>query len=291
MKIQKIGKIRGGQDGAIYGSELFRLDHKGNCVVYDLHDWNGQAFFEPTPIAEFRLDRADEIVPHSNAVCFGCEFYERGDEYPLLYSNIYNNYAKAEDPLMGVCCVYRIRRTDVGFESALVQLIEIGFCENATLWKASAETHGRRPYGNFLVDRETNSYYAFVMRNEELGTRYFRFDLPSVHDGEPDGRFGVKKVVLGVEDIREQFDGGYCRYIQGAILHGGKIYSTEGFCLDEVNRPTIRIVDLKTKTEKAVDIMDMGFVNEPELIDFHGDVCLYSDGYGILYTVEEGAPA
>lgn len=291
MIIKEIGKIQGGQDGAIYGSELFRFDHKGNCTVYDLRGLTEASFFEPAPIASFKLDRADEIAPHSNAVCFGCEFYEVGDTYPLLYSNIYNNYAKAEDSLMGVCCVYRIRRTESGFTSSLVQLIEIGFCENEMLWKAFSDRHGKRPYGNFVVDRKTNSYYAFVMRNEELGTRYFRFDLPSVHEGMPDARFGVKKVVLGAEKIREQFDGDYCRYIQGAILHAGKIYSTEGFHRDEINRPAIRVIDLSRKSETLVDIMNMGFENEPEFIDFYGDVCLYSDAYGNLYVVEEEGEA
>ena len=287
MIIEQIGKIQGGQDGAIYGSELFRFDHKGNCTVYDLGGLTEASFFEPAPIATFRLDRADTIAPHSNAVCFGCEFYEAGDAYPLLYSNIYNNYAKTEDPLMGVCCVYRIRRTERGFTSSLVQLIEIGFCENETVWKAFADRHGKRPYGNFTVDRKTNSYHAFVMRNEELGTRYFRFDLPSVHDGSLDARFGVKKVTLDVADVRDSFDGGYCRYIQGASLHDGKLYSTEGFSQDEVNRPAIRVIDLQKKTETFFDIMDMGFTDEPEFIDFYGDLCLYSDAHGNLYTVKD----
>ena len=104
------------------------------------------------PIAKFKLDRSDEIAPHSNAVSFGCEFFEEGDEYPLLYTNIYNNYANREDKMIGVCLVYRIRRCENVFTSTLLQMIEIGFCEDAELWRASAESHGKRPYGNFLVD-------------------------------------------------------------------------------------------------------------------------------------------
>lgn len=288
MKITKVGKIRGCQDGAIYGSELFRFDHGGHCAVYDLknlkvEDEDDGRF---APIGQFTLDRADEIVPHSNAVCFGAEFYEEGDTYPLLYSNIYNNYAKTDNPLRGVCCVYRLERTENTYKTTLVQLIEIGFCEDATLWRASEEKHGARPYGNFLVDRENRSYYAFVMRNKEKGTRYFRFDLPSVHDGAPDPVYGVKKVVLTKEDIRDCFDCGYHYYIQGAALHEGKIYSTEGFRSDEINRPAIRVIDLKTKSESYFDIMNMGFEHEPECIDFYNGVCYYSDAPGNLYTVE-----
>lgn len=40
----------------------------------------------------------------------------------------------------------------------------------------------------------------------------------------------------------------------GAILLNGKIYSTEGFRSDLVNRPAIRIIDIKTKEQKYIDI-------------------------------------
>ena len=39
---------------------------------------------ELTPVATLTLDRAEEIAPHSNAVCFGTEFAEEGDEFPLM---------------------------------------------------------------------------------------------------------------------------------------------------------------------------------------------------------------
>ena len=286
MKIKHIGKIKCGQDGAVYKSELFRFDHRGNCSVYNLSNLQNDNVCELNPIAEFKLDRLEEIVPHSNSVCFGCEFYEENDTYPLLYTNIYNNYSKADDKLMGICCVYRIQRINNEFKSTLVQLIEIGFCENPNLWKVSPEEHGVRPYGNFIIDKDTGAYWAFVMRNEDLGTRYFRFDLPSPHLGETDTRFNVKKVVLNNTDIQEYFDCEYHHFIQGATVHKGKIYSTEGFRNDVVNRPAIRIIDLATKQEKYFNIMDLGFIDEPECIDFYENMCLYSDYEGNLYTVE-----
>ena len=69
MEIKKIGKIGGGQDGAIWGDELFRFDARGNCAVYDLASLAGaDADSELAPLARFTLDRAEEIAPHSNAV-------------------------------------------------------------------------------------------------------------------------------------------------------------------------------------------------------------------------------
>ncbi len=286
MKIRQVAKINRGQDGAIYGTELFRFNTKGHCAVYYLPDIKDGEINELNPIAEFTLDRTESIMPHCNAVCFGAEFYEDGDEYPLLYSNIYNNYKGQEDERIGVCCVYRIQRKGNEFSSTLVQLIKIGFCEDPMYWKVSTEKHGVRPYGNFVVDRENRSYYAFVMKNEELGTKYFRFDLPLVRDGVMDPEFNVKKVVLGVEDIRESFDLEYHRYIQGAAFRGGKIYSTEGFSGNKVNCPAIRVIDCEQKTGTYVNIMDMGFQEEPEFIDFYGDTCFYSDAHGNLYTIE-----
>jgi len=286
MKIEKIAVIKGGQDGAIYGSELFRFDARGNCRVYDLSALKNNDVTSLEETASFRLDRCEELAPHSNAVCFGCEFYDRGDEYPLLYTNIYNNYARNEDKLTGVCLVYRIFREGEGFGSQLVQMIEIGFTEDSDLWKAYPDRHGVRPYGNFLVDTDTRSYWGFVMRNEELGTRYFRFDLPSVHQGETDARYGIKRVVLAKEDIREYFDCGYHHYIQGAILRDGKIYSTEGFTNDERERPAIRIIDLGKGAERYFDIMSIGYPDEAEFIDFYKGQCLYGDAHGALYRVE-----
>lgn len=285
IKINILTKICGGQDGAIFGSELFRFDTKGNCTVYDLSSVNGVAG-TPSQIARFKLDRANEIVPHSNSVCFGSEFYAEGDDYPLLYSNIYNNYAKCEDKLMGVTCVYRIRREEDKFISDLVQLIEIGFCEDTELWRVSKEKHGERPYGNFLVDRDSGVFCAYVMRDEGLGTRYFKFSTPSVHCGENHPVFNVKTVTLTPSDIMEKFDCEFHRFIQGGTIYKGVLYSTEGFGGDRINRPAIRTVDLKTHKETYIDLTEYGITEEPEFIDFYNGTCYYSDAHGNFYSVE-----
>ena len=286
MKIRQVAKISNGQDGAIYGTELFRFGSGGGCSVYSMVEAEKGNGEELTTIARFKLDKYDIIVPHSNSVCFGSEFYDKDDRYPLLYTNIYNNYKKEEDKKIGICLVYRIQRTGNEFKSTLVQSIEIGFCEDSKLWKAYPDKHGVRPYGNFVVDVENGSIWAFVMRNEALGSRYFRFNLPSVHDGETDEQLNIKKVVLKPSDIQECFDSEYHRYMQGAILNKGKIYSTEGFSNNPANIPAIRIIDLATKQEQYFDITKQGLENEPEFIDFYNDKCYYSDLQGNLYTVE-----
>lgn len=269
MKITKIADIKGGQDGAISGNYLFRLNDRGYCAVHKM-DNLGEKF------AEFTLDKAETIVPHSNAVQFGCEYFEQNDEFPLLYSNIYNNYARTENPMKGVCLVYRILRDGEKFSSALVQKISVGFVEDE-LWKSGSDI---RPYGNFVIDRDKKRLYAFVMRDEDKVCRYFAFNLPVLSDGA--------EVVLGKEDVIEYFDCPYHYFVQGATCHKGKIYSTEGFHNDEVNAPAIRIIDLEKKEQIFfVNIMKEGFIEEPEFIDFSEDgICYYSDAHGSLYIFE-----
>ena len=284
MKIQGLGKIGGGQDGAIYNGILFRFDHLGNGAAFDLSKvGEGKVL---SPFATFVLDKSDILAPHSNAVFFGTHFYEEGDEFPLLYSNIYNNFCGKEDPLIGVCLVYRLVRIGDSFKTTLVQMIEIGFHENAALWKAYPDKHGVRPYGNFLIDKKTNAYYAYVMRTEESGTRYFKFRIPSVTEGEIDPTYGVRRLVLTEGDILDSFDTPHHHFIQGGIAYEGKIYSTEGF-EGEVERPAIRIIDLEKKEQIAYfDLFSMGYDKEPEMIDFSDGKCYYSDAYGNFYTVE-----
>lgn len=267
MKITSIGKIKGGQDGAIFNGLLFRFD-SGNCTVYELNRL-GEA------VAEFRLDKADTINPHSNAVVFGKEYYSPTDEFPLLYSNVYNNYADKENTLCGVCCVYRLWREGNGFNTKLVQLIKIGFTDS-TLWRSS-DVADVRPWGNFVVDAENGKYYAFVMRDGDKTTRYFAFDLPHLSDGE--------EIVLTEDDVLEYFDTPYHNFLQGACFHKGKIYEVEGF--GERIHPAIRVIDVEKKEQIFhFDFYEAGVIHESELIDFYNDKCIYGDNKGNLFELE-----
>lgn len=277
MNIKPIAQISAGQDGAIWGQYIFRFDTAGHCRVHALGSWEY--------VGEFTLDRADKLTPHSNAVVFGCEYYAPEDEFPLLYTNIYNNYAKADDPLKGVCCVYRLLREGSTFTSQLVQLIAIGFTEDTGLW--CSPEGDVRPYGNFVIDREHNRYYAFVMRDGCHSTRYFSFSLPSVVEGEMDETFHVRRCTLAANGITDFFDVPYHHYIQGACFHQGNIYSVEGFTDDKQNPPGIRVIDPAARCQTLyVNFMDMGIREEAEFIDFADGICYYSDAHGKLYTLE-----
>ena len=288
MRIKEIAKICGSQDGAIFNNFLFRFGTRGECRVYDMNEIESATeFISATALCSFVLDKAEIIVPHSNAVCFGTEYYAEGDEFPLFYSNIYNNYAKEEDPLVGVCCVYRIQRDGNDFKSTLVQVIRVGFVNDISLWRSSIEPADVRPYGNFTIDSETNTLYAFTMRDAANATRYFAFNLPRLCDGEMSEKYGVNVVTLNVSDIKEQFDVEYHHFVQGACLHKGKIYSVEGFTNNEKNPPALRIINTKAKQQELYfKFEELGMTVEAEMIDFKDGICYYSDVQGNFYKLE-----
>lgn len=286
MNVTPIGKIVDNiQDGAIYGKYLFAMNRYGDVSVYDIETF-GKEVAPTDKIDSFKLDKHELICPHSNAVCFGSEFYCEGDEFPLMYSNIYNNYAGAANPLKGVCCVYRVVRNGTKFSTTLVQIIEIGFVEDGSLWKMNEYGDCDRPFGNFTVDRDKSIFYGFTMRSQAEGTRYFAFDLPRVRDGEMSEDFGVNKVVLQKEDIKYYFDTEHHYYVQGACCHNSLIYSLEGFYTEELP-PRLRIIDpIEKKQIFAVDLRKYTPSIEPELIDFCSDTCYYADEYGNIYIME-----
>ena len=286
MRAEKIANIEGFQDGAIFGGFLFHFTTKGICKIYKLDELLNTEN-EVRPFFEFALDKYDLICPHSNAVSFSDAYYEEGDEFPLLYSTVYNTYKNEEDRREGACCVYRIWREGDTFASRLVQIIKMGFVENIELWKSLPGREDVRPYGNFIVDRESEKLYAFVMRDKPGKTRFFSFNLPKVSEGALDSVYGVPVLTLSENDIIDFFDIDYMRYMQGACFHDGKIYSLEGFfASDEENPPALRIISLQNKEQIFYKrFSEIGLDVEPEFIEFYNGVCYYIDGHGNTFNL------
>lgn len=284
MIIEKIGNIMEGQDGAIWNDLLFRFNHAGKCAVYDLAKMRAG---NSKALCTFTLDKMEVVMPHSNSVFFGKDFFTEDDEFPLLYTNVYNNYSKCEDRRIGVCCVYRIKRNEDSFSGELVQVIEIGFTENDKLW-ISPDKNDVRPYGNFVADVKKGIYYGFVMRDVSKTTKYFSFNLPKLTDGKFDVALCVNKVLLNENDIIDSFECEYCRFIQGACVYKDKVYSLEGFGHDKVNIPAIRIINPQTKLQESFKPFEnFDSPTEPEFIDFWNDICYYADNPGNLYIIKE----
>ncbi len=271
----KIGAIRHGQDGAMFGGYIFRFDVDGMCYVFDAENF--------APQSSFALDRRDVLCPHSNAVCFGVDYAVEGDEFPLLYTNMYNNAAKQADRREATVCVYRITREGMAFTSQMVQCITVGFAKTE-LWMSEGKDD-IRPYGNFVIDAARRELIAFTMRDEEHTTRFFRFALPNGNAGEMDDTLGVKKAVLTENDVIAHFDTAYMHFMQGAICHNGYVYSSEGF-EEEANPARLRIIDLaRGKEVLNVNLREMGLYREAELVEVYEGKTYYADNVGEVYAV------
>lgn len=272
------------QDGAIFHGLLFRFNSAGRGFVADLND-GGKI------LGEFLLDGVPDLVAHSNAVMFGTERVNPDDEFPVLYTNLYNTYKLEDDRLEGTLLCYRVFRTETGFSSELLQVIRIGFVEDLSLWKSLPDRGDVRPYGNFVIDRENGALWAFVMRNGTDSTRFFRFALPKPTEGEVSERFGVPTVTLRAEDVQQTFDTPFMRFMQGATMKDGKIYSVEGFTpkpdIPNKSPAGFRVID----TERGCEVLyqnlcELDLPTEPEMIDFDGDILFYGNHGAGLYTVE-----
>ena len=274
----KVGNIKGGQDGAIYDGLMFRFDANGTGQVYSM-----ESFIQT---AEIRLEKNEILSMHSNAVCFGNTFYDPGDRFPLLYSNVYNNYSSENDRREGICGVYRIVEDGSDFVGELVQVIKVGFTDDIC-WKSAPEFKDVRPYGNFIVDTMNSKLYVFIMRDADHKTRYFSFELPELSEGFMNDSYGCRLLTLGKEDIPDQFDCDYSYYLQGACYHENRIYSLEGFDNSTAARPRMQVVGLaEKKTIAVMDFMSWGLVSEPEFICFYKGLLYYSDAAGQLFSFE-----
>ena len=273
-----LGNVQKGQDGAIFHNCIFRFNGKGLCRVYQLTTM--------AQLDEFTLDKAEILCPHSNSVFFGSEYFAPGDEFPILYTNVYNNYP---GQLEGVCCAYRITRMENHFSSQLVQVIRIGFA-HTPLWR-SENGQDIRPYGNFVMDAASQSLWAFVMRDESRSTRFFRFPMPKVGAGTPDAQWGVPVVTLEEQDITDRFDSCYVNFMQGAICRDSFIYSVEGFTVPNQRNanPALRIFDSNAQKQVFhLDLTAIGLTIEPEFVDIYDGQFYYADHDGNFYSVTFG---
>ena len=181
--------------------------------------------------------------------------------------------------------MYRLTRSGSDFLASLVQVLRVGFTDDPDLWAGAGD---RRPYGNFAVDGGSGVLWAFVMRDADQVTRFFSFDLPDPAAGEADDSVpGIPVVTLQREDIRSRFDGGYSRYLQGAAVLDGFLYSLEGFTDSAENPPAIRIFDTRTGSEAGLaDLYGHGYPTEPELISVYRGNLYYSDSKGRAYLLK-----
>ena len=191
-----------------------------------------------------------------------------------IYSNIYNNYSSQEDKHIGECCVYNVHGTANVWNNTLAQVLKVGFTNDLSYWPPASEA---RPYGNFIVDQENGYIYVFVMYSSQKLTYWYRFKLPDITDGVWNDTYGCPVKTLEISDIVDQWTTPLQNYIQGACVHNGLIWSTEGFTATSgTNVARMRIIDPYRQSQIAVfNFYADGDPFEPEFIDFYKDTCYY----------------
>ena len=191
-----------------------------------------------------------------------------------VYSNVYNNYASQSDKHIGECCVFEVHGAANVWANSLVQVLKVGFIDDLDRWPAASES---RPYGNFLVDDEKECLYVYVMYSSKKLTYWYKFDLPDVSDGVWDEDYDCYVKTLKITDVKDQWTTPLQNYVQGACVHDGLIWSTEGFSATSgTNLARMRIIDPSRKSQIAVfNFYADGDPVEPEFIDFYNGRCYY----------------
>lgn len=240
------------QGGATYGNIHFQFYTGGYCTVWDLET--------KTRISAFTVGDGT-ILPHCNSACFGNEFFKETDPFPVLYINAYNDPSLTK----GTCYVHRIVVNDGVYSTELVQTIRIEFTAD-DMWISGPSDS--RTYGNFAIDTINGHLYAFTLRDVDKTTRFFKFALPKVADGD---------LVLKKNAIHEWWDLEYMPIIQDCEIHNRKLYIIGGYGTEETPG-YMNVVDLATKRiESIVNFNDNGWFFEPETITFCNDEMIYGN--------------
>lgn len=265
------------QGFAISGKYAFVLFHGGLCAVYGLEKKL------KVPVGVFRLASYNIGTPdwryinHANQAMFSNTFFEAGDEFPLLFVTTGNSGEADDDGFIGRCAVERIRHTENGFSSELVQTIiynnkgieSIRFESPCWGWPASF-TDGKFYYIFSARYRTTKACKEFADRNAYIITK---FRLPDISD---------KKVILMPSDILDQFTAPFnIGFTQGGTLKNGKIYYLFGAGNNDYPN-AMRIYDLERHEERGnLDLSEAIMGNEePECCAFYGERLLFNTNTG-----------
>ena len=239
----------------------------------------GQWIAAGTVVTEDMILAVDPSIDNIALVAFNNEYPEYSISYSgdilHVYSNIYNSYASAEDKHIGECCVYEVGGAGKIWSNSLTQVIKIGFIDNLDYWPAATET---RPYGNFVVDKDNGWLYAFVMYSSKKLTYWYKFDLPEISEGVWNESYQCPVITLTAENILDSWTTPLQNYVQGACVHNGLIWSTEGFSgTSGTNVARMRVIDPTRKTQIAVfNFYSDADPVEPEFIDFYNGKCYYA---------------
>lgn len=241
-EIMTLGSIRYAQGGDCWGDYFFQFVQNNFTVrVYDLAE---KALVQSIPIPP--SERGFVSNCHCNTVCFGTEYYDAEDLFPLIYVStgyVAEGYTGA--------LVYRITQLNGVFSIHLVQTIR--FPVDKSSWTEFIPGNG----------------FAYLYYSSERA--FFKYDIPKLEDGDivltRDSALDSFRIIdfprwaASSEQDHLMFNDKVV-YITGLPQSGGAI--------------TLVILNIyNQKVERIYDLKKSGLTTEPESIFvWQGDLCV-----------------
>lgn len=252
------------QSAAVFKDYLFLVPKfRGNIYMYSLKEKRLLCSCVMTAMKD--LNELGSDIYHCNQTCFGVNYYEENDSFPLLYIS-----QRARNDKRCFTEVFRIiankSDSDTEYSSLELQPVQIIY------FPPQSESNSLGNV-NAVIDRKNHLLYTYSRNNVRTDTNYRQckiscFTIPDVRQSE---------VYLEDSDIRTSYMidcSAY--YMQGACIEGKYLYIARGAA--GVGYIDINVIDLEEQTLKAqLDLLNNGCRWEPE-------GCFYYNGHLMIAT-------
>lgn len=239
------------QSSACYQDYLFLVTQSRNAIY--LYNMRAKRLLCSLSLdAELDYSSTGSDLYHCNQATFGVDFYEQGDEFPLLYIS-----QRAREDLRCFVDCYRIIpfRTDSlsDFTSFEIQLVQTIYFPKMTNDNALGNV-------NCVIDQEKQLMYTYSRNNNKKDKNYGNckissFQIPNVYQ---------PVVFLEDKDIIDSFQIS-CSAInmQGGCIKDGFLFIGQGYV--SAGYIYMNVVDISQRViHKRFDLLSMGVEWEPE---------------------------
>lgn len=238
------------QDGDCYGDYYFQFKNFNKKIL--ITNLKSKEFLGAVELTANSKN-------HCNTVSFSRLFYDKDDEFPLLY------VSGSMDGKYNHVQVYRIQRMEYLFSFTKIQEITLPQCnqKNHLYWTGAA------------MDNENGFMYVYA---NDGGAHIAKFSIPDILQ---------ENVILTDEDILEQFSLPGFTHQQGAVIRNGLLYVMDGVP-HSGDTNYLRIIDLVNKKDfEMINISALGYGNiEFESLSYYEDCFITaSSGYLGVFSI------
>lgn len=251
------------QSAAVFQDYLVLIPkYRSTIYMYNLKEKRQMCSAYMKPMKEM-LDGFD--IYHCNQTCFGVDYYEDGDVFPLLYIS-----QRAREDKRCFTEVFRILplRSDQNddYTSMELQLVQIIYFPPMSEKNSLGNV-------NTVIDTDSHLLYTYSRNNNASDANYNQckiscFAIPDIHQ---------EVVYLEDIDIKSSFMIDCSAYfMQGAFIRNETLYISRG--ATSVGYIDINVVDLKNqKFNGQYNLLENGYRWEPE-------GCFWYNGHLMIAT-------